>query len=220
MVELLDRDTGTVVDTSTRVSNGTDRTWDVQGAHHIVTTTWWARVPSDGRNKWNLRFRVYSPEQGMEDFYDWSVSLQMTTSQRVTSSQEKSTSNEVTRNEYRPPEWALPLAILVPLAVLIGFIIARRIRRPISITRAAAESPLFDVAINVPSVGKTVTLELAPDHTVGSLVETLISTLNLPRDKAFVLDYGGRLIGQSDFGRTLDVLGITDTSKLSLLVVE
>ena len=107
------------------------------------------------------------------------------------------------------------LAILVPAA----YVASRRARRPSSIVEAK-RAGLFDISVGVPSVGKTVTLEAAPDHTVGSLVETLISTINIPKDKRCVLDYAGKLIGQQDFGKSLAALGIKEGSKLSLRVVE
>ena len=84
-------------------------------------------------------------------------------------------------------------------------------------TISAAE---FDVPVNVPSVGKTVTLEVSPDHTVGSLVESVASTLKLPKGRTYAVEYGGKLIGQSEFGKTLATFGINEGSRLSLRVVE
>jgi hypothetical protein len=82
------------------------------------------------------------------------------------------------------------------------------------------ETSLFDVLVSAPPVGKTVTLEVAPDHTLGSLVDTITSTLKLPKGKAFAIEHDGRLIEQADFGKTLGNLGIKETSKLTLRVVE
>lgn len=79
---------------------------------------------------------------------------------------------------------------------------------------------LFEVSVSVPSVGKTVALEVAPNHSVGSLVETLTSTLELPSGRAYAIEYAGTLISQQDFGKTLGALGIREGSKLGLRVEE
>jgi hypothetical protein len=107
------------------------------------------------------------------------------------------------------------LVVLAPLAYVLG----RRARRPVSVTELP-RTGLFEVSVTVPSVGKTVSIEAGPDHTVRSLVDTLMSTLELPKDKRCVLDYAGKLIGQQDFGKSLAALGIKEGSKLSLRVVE
>jgi hypothetical protein len=107
------------------------------------------------------------------------------------------------------------LVVLVPVAYVVG----RRTRKPVSV----AELPragLFEVSVNVPSAGKTVSIEAGPDHTVGSLVESLASTLNLPKGKAYTVEYAGKLISQADFGRTLGVFGIKEGSKLSFRVID
>jgi hypothetical protein len=111
----------------------------------------------------------------------------------------------------------LTIGIMIGLAVY-GVSKRRRTRRPIS--EEATQAGLFEVSVGVPSVGKTVTLEVAPDHTLGLLVETLVSTLDLRGDKRYAVEYAGRLIGQPDFGKTLAKLGIKEGSKLSLRVVE
>jgi hypothetical protein len=85
-----------------------------------------------------------------------------------------------------------------------------RIRRPLSV------AGLFEVSVSVPSVGKNVTLEVAPDHNVGSLVDSVASTLNLPKGKGYVVEYAGKLISRPDFGKTLGDLGIKEGSKLTL----
>jgi hypothetical protein len=107
------------------------------------------------------------------------------------------------------------LAVLAPAAYVVG----RRTRKPVS----AAEPPrtgLFEVSVTVPSVGKTVSIEAGPDHTIGSLVDTLISTLNLPKNRAYTVEYAGKLVSQPDFGKTLATFGIKEGSKLSLRVLE
>ena len=86
-------------------------------------------------------------------------------------------------------------------------------------TKVIAAS-VFEVSVNVPSVGKTVKLEVASDHSVGELMETLISTLNLARSRAYALGHAKQLISKTDFGKTLGTLGIKEGSKLSLRVIE
>jgi hypothetical protein len=91
--------------------------------------------------------------------------------------------------------------------------------RPLSRIEIARSLP-FEVSVSVPSVGKTVALEVAPDHTVGSLVETLASTLGLPKNRAYAVEHAGKLIGQPDFGKSIATFAIKEGSKLSLRVVD
>jgi hypothetical protein len=105
---------------------------------------------------------------------------------------------------------ALIAAILAPVAYVVG----RKTRQSVS------PAGLFEVSAGVPSVGKTVILEVAPDHTVRSLIETLTSTLNLPKGKAYAVEYAGKLIRQPDLGKSLATLGIREGSRLSLRVVD
>lgn len=116
------------------------------------------------------------------------------------------------------------IVTIVAVGVIIGLAVyalskRRRIGRPISVA-GATQAGLFEVSVSVPSVGKTVTLEVAPNHTIGSLVESLTATLDLSEDKAYAVEYEGRLISQADFGKSLATLGIKEGSKLSLRVVE
>jgi hypothetical protein len=112
---------------------------------------------------------------------------------------------------------ALLLATIVVLAPL-AYVLGRR-TRPVPVAEHAPTG-LFTVTVSVPSVDKTVTIEVAPGHTVGSLVESLASTLKLPKDRTYVVEYAGKVVGQPDFRKTLGVLGIKEGSKLSLRVVE
>lgn len=81
-------------------------------------------------------------------------------------------------------------------------------------------SGLFEVSVAVPSVHRTVTLEVASNHTVGSLIEAVAMTLNLPRERKHALEHAGKVISQTDFGKSLGVLGIKEASKPTLRVVE
>lgn len=114
--------------------------------------------------------------------------------------------------------WALVLAALVVLAT-VAYVVGRRTQQSVSAAKVAPVA-LFEVSASVPSVGKTVTLEVAPDHTVGSLVETLTSTLDLPKGRAYAVEYEGRLISRAESGKTLATFGIKEGSKLSLRVVD
>jgi hypothetical protein len=219
MVELVDRDTGTVVDLSTPVP----RTWSVQGSHHIVRTTYLVRVPSDGRNTWNLRFRTYMPEQNTEDSCDWSVSLQITmaTAVIVTTAPAPPTATAVQPSSAFVLGPELTYATFVAVGAIVGLAVyalsmRRRTRRQLSVSEVTSAGH-FEVSIGIPSVGRTVTLETAPDHTIGSLVETLISTLNLPTGKTYAVEYGGKLISQGDFGKSLAAFRIKEGSKLRLV---
>jgi len=107
------------------------------------------------------------------------------------------------------------LVVLAPLAYVLG----RRARKSVSVAEPSRAGP-FEVSVNVPSAGKTVSIEAGPDHTVGSLVDTLMSTLNLPAGKAYAVEYTGKLISRPDFGKSLATFGINEGSKLSLRVVE
>jgi len=106
---------------------------------------------------------------------------------------------------------ALIAAILAPVASVLG----RRTRQS-----KVAPAAMFEVSASIPSAGKTVTLEVAPDHTIGSLVETIVSTLNLSKGRTYAVEYAGRLISQPEFGKSLAAFGIKEGSALSLRVVE
>lgn len=110
------------------------------------------------------------------------------------------------------------LAVAVVL-VSVAVVISRRGRRELTRVEPTLIGP-FDILVSVPSVGKTVTLEVASDHTLGSLVETTVSTLKLPKDMIYAIEYAGRLLSQQDSGKSLGSLGIKEGSELTLRVVE
>jgi hypothetical protein len=126
---------------------------------------------------------------------------------------QQSTSSQISSNmlQLTDPIVAFGALLVVAVAVIGSFVVRRR---------KTTQGGLFEVSTGVPSVGKTVTLEVATDHTLRSLVETLISTLNLPKDRAFAVECGGKLISQAEFGKSLGTFGIKEGSKLSLRVVE
>lgn len=110
---------------------------------------------------------------------------------------------------------------IVIIAVVFTYSVVTRKRTRERVSPAApVPAGIFEVSVSVPSVSKTVTLEVAPDHTVGSLVESVASTLNLPKGRAYAVEYAGKLLSKPDFGESLATLGIKEGSKLSLRVVQ
>jgi hypothetical protein len=114
---------------------------------------------------------------------------------------------------------ALTVLSICAISGLAMYALSIRRRRQVSAAEVG-HNGTFEVSVSAPSVGKTVTLEVAPDHAAGSLVETLISTLGLPKGKAYAIEYEGKVISQIEFGKTLASFGIKEGSKLSLRVVE
>ena len=144
------------------------------------------------------------------------------------------TGNPISSSDYGSLALAAVLyAILLGgLPGLVGAVLSRRVTMPFPtvLRRRDAWKPsrvnetipsfVFEVSVSVPSAAKTVTLEVAADHTVGSLVETVTSALNLPKGRAYAVEYGGKLISRGDFGKLLSTFGIKESSKLSLRIVE
>jgi hypothetical protein len=173
---------------------------------------------TDGKDKPN--FHDHVPSKGYVS-YDLTA-LSCATVRTVTSTQISvyTATQMSTRTETVPVlfgslslTYALLLIALASVGV-VAYVVGRRTRKPVS---EPSRTGLFEVSVTVPSVGKTVSIEAGPDHTIGSLVESLASTLNLPKGKAYAVEYEGGLISQSDFGRTLGALGIKEGSKLTLL---
>lgn len=118
---------------------------------------------------------------------------------------------------------ALPWIVLVAIGAVIGFLVVRRrggAGKQVSATQVMIPPEAFDISVTVPSVGKTVTLEVASDHTMKSLVETIVSTLNLPKDRTYTVEHAGEHINPPGFGKSLGNLGISERSKLTLRAVE
>jgi len=115
----------------------------------------------------------------------------------------------------------IALSVLAVCAIIGLAIYALSIHRRTQVSVAeVGPAGTFEVSVNVPSMGKTVALEVAPDHTVGSLVESVTSALDLPKGRAYAVEYAGRLISQPDFGKSLAAFGMKQESNLTLRVVE
>jgi len=71
---------------------------------------------------------------------------------------------------------------------------------------------VVDVATN-----KAVRIEVDPNHTVGSVLETVVGGLGLPKDRAYALVSGNKELGPDSYPMTLQAAGIRSGDKLDLI---
>jgi len=74
----------------------------------------------------------------------------------------------------------------------------------------------YEIKVLVEDVKKVVRLEVEPHHSVGSLVDALVSGLKVPKGD-YVLLLGEREFDASEYSRTLQNVGVKDGDKLKLV---
>lgn len=74
------------------------------------------------------------------------------------------------------------------------------------------EVMVVDVATN-----KAVRIEVDQNHTVGSVLETVVGGLGLPKDRAYALVSGNKELGPDSYPMTLQAAGIRNGDKLDLI---
>ena len=67
------------------------------------------------------------------------------------------------------------------------------------------------------TTNQTVKLEVEQNHTVGSVIETVIDGLGLSRDRSYVLTLGEKELGADKHSLTLEAAGIRDGDTLELM---
>jgi hypothetical protein len=74
------------------------------------------------------------------------------------------------------------------------------------------ELMVVDVATN-----KAVRIEVDQNHTVGSVMETVVGGLGLPKDRAYSLVSGNKELGPDSYPTTLQTAGIRNGDRLDLI---
>jgi len=74
----------------------------------------------------------------------------------------------------------------------------------------------FEVTVIDETTNKIVTLTVNPHHTVGSLLDTLIEGLELPKEKTYTLVFDGKPLDEISYNMTLQSCGIKQGEKLIL----
>jgi hypothetical protein len=67
------------------------------------------------------------------------------------------------------------------------------------------------------STNRSIRLEVEPHHTLGSVLETVVNGLGLPRNRPYSLVLGGKELGSGDYSRTLAARGVKDGDQFELL---
>jgi len=84
------------------------------------------------------------------------------------------------------------------------------------ISRVKEIQPKMQIKVFDKGSAKVVRLEAEPQHTVGSLIETLVSGLKLPKGE-YMLVLGEREFGSYEYSKTLQSVGIRDGAELELV---
>jgi hypothetical protein len=75
--------------------------------------------------------------------------------------------------------------------------------------------PKMQIEVLDTTTRKLVKLEVESNHTIGSLVETLVDGLNLAKGE-YILEVGARKFGRDEYSLTLEKAGIRTGSRLEL----
>lgn len=75
----------------------------------------------------------------------------------------------------------------------------------------------MEVMVSDVSTNKSVRIEVAPNHTIGSILETVVNGLGLPRDRAYSLVLGGKELGPDTYVGTLESMGIRDGDQMDII---
>jgi len=75
----------------------------------------------------------------------------------------------------------------------------------------------MEVMVSDVSTNKSVRVEIAPNHTVGSILETVVNGLGLPRDRAYSLVLGGKELGPETYANTVQSMAIRDGDQMDLI---
>lgn len=75
----------------------------------------------------------------------------------------------------------------------------------------------MDVSIVDVATNRSVRLEVSGSNTVGSVLETVVSGLSLPEDRAYALVIGGKELGPDTYAQSLDSVGVKDGDQFDLI---
>ncbi len=75
----------------------------------------------------------------------------------------------------------------------------------------------MEVTVVDVSTNRSVKLDVTPSHTVGSVLETVVSGLGLPDDRAYALVRGGRELGPDVYSAQLQSLGVSEGDQFDLI---
>jgi len=87
-------------------------------------------------------------------------------------------------------------------------------RKPRSIVEEARVER-YEITVSVNEAGKIIRLEVEPRSTIGSIVETIVRELDLPKAD-YVLAFGNRVFGKKEHSETLGSAGLKNGDALEL----
>ena len=85
------------------------------------------------------------------------------------------------------------------------------------ISKAEEFKPKMQIKVFVEDSGKVVRLEAQPGHTLGSLIETVVTGLELPQDLQYALKLEQREFAEEEFSMTLESAGVKAGDQLELI---
>jgi len=105
--------------------------------------------------------------------------------------------------------------LVAAIAGVSSFIVFRRKTKPQKVAREV--KPKMEIKVLDKDSGKLARLEVQPNHTLGSLVETVVTGLKLPQDFQYTLKLEQREFAEEEFSMTLESAGIKAGDLLELI---
>ena len=112
--------------------------------------------------------------------------------------------------------FSLRVLVGIPYYLLYVLAFAYAVIMPSEISRVEEVKPKMQINVFDKGSGKLVRLEVEPHHTIGSLIETLVSGLKLQKGE-YALVLSGREFGADECSKTLKSVGIRDGAELELV---
>ena len=76
---------------------------------------------------------------------------------------------------------------------------------------------MIEIRVSVEDAQKLVRLQVDKSHTAGEVVEQIVDSLDLPRDRSYYLMLGKRVFGPDKYSLTIGDLGVDDGGRLKLI---
>jgi uncharacterized membrane protein len=145
------------------------------------------------------------------NIFDWLSEKEIVRSPIITTTQ------EVVKTMVQPaliiPNYAL---LILPIIALIGAFAVLVVRKKPGQVKKVGKQKKMEVKVLHDETKKIVKLEARPDNSIGSIVETVVNALKLPKEDYSIV-FGNKKFSKDEYSLTLDEIGVKEGDILELI---